>query len=123
MYGRRSLLFLVVLLVLLAGTNAFIARSASGVTSEPVSVSKVVAAVVMQLLAVALLPFLVTWFRASGDSIGPWEHFRRWAMPCFVFAFFVAIALSLLYNAVACGEQSFFKSRRGAPECVLPGKA
>lgn len=123
MYGRRSLLLLVALVVLLAATNAFIARSAAGVTPESVSVSKVAVAVVMQLLAVALLPFLVAWFGAPGDSIGPLEYFRRRAMPYFVFAFVVAIALSLLYNAVACGEQSFFKSRRGAPECVAPGKA
>jgi hypothetical protein len=105
------------MLVLVVADVGVVLASIGG-SSEAVSWWKAGVALIFQAVAVALLLFFVADRRPIRNSApGPWEAFREWMTPYFLFAFAVAFSLSLLYNAVACGEHPFVKSRRGEPIC------
>ena len=105
------------MLVLLATLDASVALVAKNVTAEPPSMAKIIAALGFQAVAFAVLLFFIGTPREVKASVGPLKQFRAWAAPYFLFAFAVAFSLTLLYNAVACGEQSFLHSRRGEVIC------
>jgi hypothetical protein len=103
---------------LLVVADIWVALASIGSSSEAVSWWKLFIALIFQAIAVALLIFFVADRRPTRNAApGPWEAFREWVTPYFLFLFAVAFSLSLLYNAVACGEQSFVKSRKGEPIC------
>ncbi len=105
-------------MLVLVAADVWVVLASIGSSSEPVSWWKAVLALTFQAVALAFLLFLVADRRPIREPApGPWEAFREWVTPYFLFAFAVAFSLSLLYNAVACGEQSFVKSRRGEPIC------
>jgi hypothetical protein len=119
MSGARTVQYLATGIALLVGLDTWVAIEASGVTAERVSLAKVLAALGCQAVAIGLLALTLRFRRESLSPTGPLEQFRAWATPYFIFAAAVGFSLSLLYNAVACGEQSFLHARRGEPACKL----
>jgi heme/copper-type cytochrome/quinol oxidase subunit 4 len=117
---KPVLVFLLV--ALLAAIDVLVISRSVGVTSEPVSFAKVAAALIIQLTSVLLLVVFLRMRRGEEQPVGPVEHFRQWLTPYFVFGLAVAFALSLLYNGVACGDQSFVHKRRGEPACNVEPK-
>jgi hypothetical protein len=114
----RSKLFAACML-LLAALDTWVALASLNSSLEPTNWLKVVGALLFQALSVALLLFFVVNRPPRREPApGPLEAFRECVTPYFLFAFAVTFSLSLMYNAVACGEQSFIKSRRGVPMCA-----
>jgi hypothetical protein len=104
--------------LVLGALDVSIAFASIDASSEPVNWWKLVGALLFQALAVALLLLFVAHRQPSrAFTPGPLEVFRHWLMPYALFAFGVAFSLSLLFNAVACGEEPFVKSRRGEQIC------
>lgn len=117
MRGYHTTIQIAIVFALLVVLDALVGIGGANATAEQVSVGKIILALSLQVASVALLFFFVRRPRRSDQTAGPWEQFRTWVTPYFLFVFAIAFALSLLYNAVACGEQSFVHSRRGEPIC------
>lgn len=114
--SQRTILF-ATLFALLAALDALVAIAGADVTAERVSVAKALVAISLQVASLVLLAFFTQRSNASTQSTGPLERFRMWATPYFLFVLTTAFSLCLLYNAVACSEQSFLHSRKGEPIC------
>ena len=110
----RSMLFAAWMLLLVA-LDAWVALTS--LNSSPTNWWKVVGALLFQALSVALLLFVVDRPPRREPAPGPFEALRDGVMPYFPFALAVFISLSLMYNAVACGEQPFIKNRKGVAMC------
>jgi len=113
MRGRQK----TILFALLVALDALVAIAGANVTAGRLSVAKALMALVLQVASLVLLAFFIERPSGSSQSAGPFERFRTWATPYFLFVLAVAFTLSLLYNAVACGDQSFVHSRKGEPIC------
>src|SRR5690349_9282898 len=105
-------------MLLLAALDVWVALASLNSSAEPTNWWKVVGALLFQALSVALLLFFVVDRPPRREPApGPFEALRDWVMPYFPFALAVFISLSLMYNAVACGEQPFIKNRKGVAMC------
>ena len=117
MRGRQKSILFATLVALLAALDVLVAIAGANVTAGRVSVVKALMALSLQVASIALLAFFIPRPSASSQSAGPFEQFRTWATPYFLFVLAVAFTLTLLYNAVACGDQSFVHGRKGEPIC------
>ena len=117
MRGSQKTILLIALFALLAALDALVALAGASVTAERVSVAKALVALSIQVASLALLAFFTQRSNVSSASAGLFEQFRMWAAPYFLFVLAGGFSLSLLYKAVACGEQSFMHSRKGVPIC------
>ena len=105
------------LVALVAALDVWVVWLGGNVTAERVSIVKVVCALTLQLASIGLFAFFVGRPVTSNECDGPWESFRSRLTPYILGMISVGLALSLLYNAIACGQQSFFDGRRGEPIC------
>jgi hypothetical protein len=107
------------LFTLLLALDALVANVGLGITAERVSLAKIITALSLQVAAALLFAFFVQEPRKTDLSIRLMDQIKAWLTPYIILGVTVAFTLSLLYNAVACGEQSFIHSRKGEPICKL----
>lgn len=101
----------------LSALDGWVALVSTDTSAEPVNWAKVIGVLLFQVLALVLLLFFTDESRISRHvRRGSFEAYQHWSRPNFLFVMAVGVSLLVLYNAVACGEQSFAMIK-GKPIC------
>lgn len=101
----------------LGGLDVWVALVSADTSAEAVNWAKIFGVLLFQVLALVVLLSFTDESRISRHvKRGSYEEYRHRSTPNFIFAMAIGVSLLVLYNAIACGEQSF-RMLRHEPIC------